>query len=425
MVGYFRQPEATSAIRHGDWLDTGDLGYRADGELYITGRHKDLILKAGRNLYPQEMESVLGEVEGVRKGCVAAFGVTDPAQGTERLVVAAETREQSPPLRERIRSEMNRKLVEVLGLPADEIVLLDPGTLPKTSSGKLRRSDTRLAYQQGRLGRRRAPAVVQWLSLGRRWLAGAFEQGAQAIGRAIYSAYAYAVFLIALALCRATMLAIPPGPRCAAVLRFYARVCLRVAGLPVQVVGMENLIPGPLMMVSNHASYLDALVLIAALPRHFSYVAKKELMRVPVLRTFLKKASHLLVDRVVTAQSVAAAGKMEEWLARGDSILAFPEGTFTRARGLRPFRLGAFRAAARAGRPVVPLAIRGSRHVLPDKSWLIRRSPMQVIIRPPIYPAGSDWASIIRLRDAAFAQILDHCGEPRLEIPSAAVPGQP
>src|SRR5712692_142866 len=79
MREYFRQPEATAAIRHGEWLGSGDLGYWAGGELFITGRSKDIILKAGRNLYPQEIKAADGELEGVRKGCVAAFGITDPA----------------------------------------------------------------------------------------------------------------------------------------------------------------------------------------------------------------------------------------------------------------------------------------------------------------------------------------------------------
>ena len=96
-AGYWRNPTATRAARRDGWMDSGDLGYWADGELFITGRVKDLIKKAGRNLYPQEVEDIVGAIPGIRKGCVAAFGVHDPSVGTERLVVVAETRRPRSP----------------------------------------------------------------------------------------------------------------------------------------------------------------------------------------------------------------------------------------------------------------------------------------------------------------------------------------
>ena len=99
--GYFRNPEATRAAFRDGWCDSGDLGYWADGELFVTGRRKDIIIKAGRNLHPQEIEELVGDVPGVRKGCVAAFGVADPTIGTERLVVVAESRETAPAARQR------------------------------------------------------------------------------------------------------------------------------------------------------------------------------------------------------------------------------------------------------------------------------------------------------------------------------------
>ncbi|GGN71916.1 AMP-binding protein [Nocardia rhizosphaerihabitans] len=92
-AGYFRNPRATTALlRHG-WLDTGDLGYFVDGELYVTGRIKDFIIRAGRNLHPEELERAVGDIPEIRKGCVAAFATAEPAGGTERLVVFAETRQ--------------------------------------------------------------------------------------------------------------------------------------------------------------------------------------------------------------------------------------------------------------------------------------------------------------------------------------------
>ena len=101
-AGYFHAPEATRAVMHEGWMDSGDLGYVAEGELYVTGRRKDLIIKAGRNLYPTELEEVVGDLPGIRKGCVAAFGLSSEELGTERLVVVAETREHAPEARERL-----------------------------------------------------------------------------------------------------------------------------------------------------------------------------------------------------------------------------------------------------------------------------------------------------------------------------------
>ena len=99
--GYFRNPDETRRLFDGEWLDTGDLGYLAGGDIYLTGRAKDLIIRAGRNLHPEELEDAVGAVPGVRPGCVAVFAMPDPEAGTERLVVAAETRVKDPSARRR------------------------------------------------------------------------------------------------------------------------------------------------------------------------------------------------------------------------------------------------------------------------------------------------------------------------------------
>ena len=108
--GYFRNEEASSALfpagRAAGWLDSGDRAYRAEGEFFITGRVKDIILKAGRNLYPHEVEEIAARVKGVRKGCVVAFGAADPVAGTERLIVVAETVENDQAARQRIAREI-------------------------------------------------------------------------------------------------------------------------------------------------------------------------------------------------------------------------------------------------------------------------------------------------------------------------------
>ena len=157
-AGYYRKPEATAAITlPGGWLDSGDLAYRAEGEIFIAGRRKDLIIKAGRNLVPQEIEELAAAVPGIRTGCVVAFGVSRPELGTESLVVVAETRADG----RRGRASAWRRRSPSAWRPRSACRPTwwrssPPGAVPKTSSGKIRRAATRELYLAGTLGRRRA-----------------------------------------------------------------------------------------------------------------------------------------------------------------------------------------------------------------------------------------------------------------------------
>ncbi len=147
--GYFQNPEATAATYKDGWLHTGDLGFLKDGQVYVTGRIKDLIIVNGRNVHPQAVEWAAAEVEGVRRGNVVAFGV--PGAIGEELVVVCETKldpDEYPRLDEEVRRAVNREL----SLMAAAVVFLRPGSLPKTSSGKLQRRKTRTEYLRGSLG---------------------------------------------------------------------------------------------------------------------------------------------------------------------------------------------------------------------------------------------------------------------------------
>jgi acyl-CoA synthetase (AMP-forming)/AMP-acid ligase II len=162
MQGYYRNPEATAEARTADgWHRTGDLGYLADSELFITGRVKDLIIKAGRNIYPQEIEELAADVEGVRRGCVAAFAVPEPRNGTEALVLVAETRATDEPTRARITAEIMRRVNANAHVSPDVIRLVPPQSIPKTPSGKLRRGACRELYLGDALLQRPAPAWLQ------------------------------------------------------------------------------------------------------------------------------------------------------------------------------------------------------------------------------------------------------------------------
>jgi len=139
--GYYRRPEENEALFHDGWLRTGDLAYLLDGEMVMCGRIKDVIIVGGRNVYPEDVERALTGVEGVRPGNVIAFGIDH--EGKEGLVVVAETRAEDPTT---LRRSVAERVRAAVGLPAKDIVLVEPGTLPKTSSGKLQRSLCKARY---------------------------------------------------------------------------------------------------------------------------------------------------------------------------------------------------------------------------------------------------------------------------------------
>src|SRR5205814_78996 len=112
------------------WVNSGDRAYRAEGEIYVTGRVKDIIIKGGRNLYPHEVEELTTRAEGIRKGCVVAFGLSDEGSGTEKLVVVAETRERDAARRSALASAVTDLVSRGLGLPPARVELIPPGSIP-------------------------------------------------------------------------------------------------------------------------------------------------------------------------------------------------------------------------------------------------------------------------------------------------------
>jgi len=413
--GYFRNPEATRATFRDGWCDSGDLGYWADGELFVTGRRKDIIIKAGRNLHPQEIEELVGDVPGVRKGCVAAFGVADPAIGTERLVVVAESRETAPQARERLRAAIVERVVAAVGLPPDTVLVAAPRTVLKTPSGKVRRSATREAYLAGRLEARRS-AQLQWARL----VAGAAVARLRHVPRRApalaYGAWVAALLAVAFPVLWVLVRLLPGARLVDRVVRRWCRIVLALAGCRLRVEGLEHLpAQGPVLFAANHASYLDVVALFAAIPAPFLFVAKRELAAALLIGAVIEKAGHLTVDRVDLSRGVADAERVARVLREGASLLFFPEATFVRAPGVRQFRLGAFKAAVEAKCPVIPVALRGTRDILPAYAWLPRRGTITVTIGAPIVPERSEWREMVRLRDLARAAIVKAAGEPPVE----------
>jgi 1-acyl-sn-glycerol-3-phosphate acyltransferase len=177
---------------------------------------------------------------------------------------------------------------------------------------------------------------------------------------------------------------------------------------------MDALPAGHCIVVANHASYLDGLILQAFLPPRFSYVIKGELQNVPIVHFLLRRIGAKFVERFVAAGSARDARTLLRAAAAGESLAFFPEGTFIREPGLGRFRPGAFAAAIKGGLPVVPLAIIGSRDILPGGTMLPKRGPLQVSILDPILPADASFASSAALADAARHRLLGAIGEPDL-----------
>ncbi|MCB9676187.1 MAG: fatty acyl-AMP ligase [Alphaproteobacteria bacterium] len=145
--GYHRRPDLTAQIYGDGWLRTGDLGYLADGRLFLVGRLKDLIIRNGRNYHPSDVEGVVTSVPGVRHGGAAAFAV-DEGDG-ERVVVVAETREVDPASRQALARAIRSAVADTFGFVPDALALVEPNTIEKTTSGKVRRHRCRDRWLAG------------------------------------------------------------------------------------------------------------------------------------------------------------------------------------------------------------------------------------------------------------------------------------
>lgn len=412
-TGYYRNPSASARLFHDGWLDSGDYAYMAEGEVHVTGRIKDLIKHGGRNLYPYDLEGAAGNLPGIRKGCVAVFGSADPASGTERLVIMAETRERDEAARARLREALNQTAVDVIGMPADDIVLVPPHSVLKTSSGKIRRLASREAYEQGKAV---YAAGLPWLH-GARFAADTamarVKISARRLAALVYGCYAWLFFAPLVLTCGIAIIALHRPPLARRLARLGARMMFRLAGVPLAAHGIERLPSEPHVLVINHSSYLDAIALTALLPAApgYAFAAKREFASQPAMRALLAALGSLFVERFDASRSMQDVEQMTAALKRGENVVVFPEGTFRREAGLRPFHAGAFIAAAKAGAPVVATGLRGTRDALRDGTWLPRRVAITLEIGEALVPSGDDWSATVRASATARSAVSRLCGE--------------
>ena len=414
--GYFRNEAKTKELFHDGWVKSGDRAYIANGDIHITGRVKDIIIRAGRNTYPQEIEEAVSAIPGVRKGGVAAFGSPDPENGTERLVVMAETKETNPEARAKLIAAAHEVVTAIAGSAADDIVLVPPRGVPKTSSGKVRRSSAKELYETGRTNVKQSGVWLQIARLSLSTIGRSASNGMRLIGDTLYAGWWWFVTGLGFLAAYITTMLLPTLSSRWAALRGIARAVLALTGISVKVTGAEHLPRGNAVILFNHTSYMDALVIAAVLPGEPAFVAKKEFADQAFAGSFMKRLGVAFVERFDAAASLADAEAVTGMAKQGRLFVFFPEGTFTRRAGLLGFYMGAFKVAAEAGLPVIPGTLHGVRTLLRGDQWFPRRTPVSVTIEAPLQPAGTDFTAMLALRDQARAAMLKHCGEPDLGL---------
>jgi 1-acyl-sn-glycerol-3-phosphate acyltransferase len=405
-AGYLRNPRATAALiaaGGGGWLRTGDRGYVADGEIFISGRSKDLIIRGGRHVFPYELEDTVAATPGVRRGGVAVFACPDPTTGTERLVVVAETRAVDAGERAELRKQIESRAAAALDSVPEDVVLVPPRTVPKTSSGKTRRAACRELYLAGRLGSERS-VRRQIVALAAQAIVPLLRRAGARVSALAYAGWFWTWFGAGL-LAAWTLANLVPRAAVPRAVAGVARAFFALVGVRLGLRGREQLPASRAVVALNHASYLDGIVALALLPPGARFVVKGELGQNPFLRRALVRLGALFVERFDPKRGIEDTVRLEAAVREGATLVVFPEGTNRRIPGLFPFRMGAFQIAARTGAPVVPGGIVGTRAVLRADQWFPRRAPIEVTLAPPVVAEGDGWEAAVALRDRTRAEI--------------------
>lgn len=416
--GYFQNEQKTRELFSDGWVDTGDQAYLAGGELFITGRIKDIVIRAGQHYYPQELEDPISRLPAVVKNGVVLFGTSDPATGTERIVVAVEAVTEDEQSLALLRQTIRELSASILGQPVDDIVIGGPDTIPRTENGKVRRSVAKAQYETGTLGAPRRSLSQQRFRIGLKAFGAFLVNQGRSLAAIVYAGWWWAVVAATAAASWFAVMLLPGLRWRWAAVRNLCRFALVLVGAPCRIENGSVLSRRDAVLAVNHSSYADALVLAAAVPGEPLYAAKRELADQVFAGPFLRRLGVIFVERHDVAASIADAERMGALARQGRLLVVFPEGTFTGRPGLLPFRLGAFKVACEAALPVIPATIRGTRRMLRGDQWWPRWSPLTMTIGVPIAPDGDDFSAALRLRDRTRAAILANSDEPDLQDPS-------
>jgi len=410
-AGYHANPGASTDLWRGDWLVTGDLGYLADGELFLTGRSKDLIIRAGRNVHPEDVEAEIGSLPGMVPGAVAVFA-RPHHDGEEELVVVFETSEEDGARLAALEHAIRQVSIERFDVRPGAVVHVRPGAIPRTASAKIRRQATRDALASGALAgapispaRTPEPIVVP---AGERPIRPPRPERTGVVD-VCFAAYVWILVGIVVPPLWLTMqLPLPLRTRWTLARRAAALLC-RLAGVDLRVDGRLEGDGGSggrgVVVVANHESVVDGVVVLLAMEDPVVFVSSTDLRRQLVLGRLLGRIGSVFAARGEARTAEAAVRQLSELAASGHTVVVFPEGKLESTDRLDRFHLGAFAAAVSASVPVVPVGIRGSGDVWRSGTRFPRRGRISVEIGDPITPPGTGFSGAVALRDAARAAV--------------------
>jgi fatty-acyl-CoA synthase len=421
MQGYYGDWEETRLIYQKGWWHTGDLAYLAEEEVFVTGRKKDMIIKSGRKVAPEEIEILVSQVSAIRHEGVIAFSV-DYAGG-EKLIIIAETSEINKSKRKKIIEEVKDKIRLILNIIPDQVILLPPNRIPKTYNSKLRRSVCKIFFLEGKFTKDVSILRRQLTKFKSQVILKTITYYLGKFGKVIYSIYVLPIFILTF-LPIYLLIRIFPRFISATLCHYWAKIFFPLIFCPIKIVNKHNLYRDKnVIFVANHSSYLDAFLCFAVLPPKTRFVGKQELANAPIIRDVVRKLDHIMIDRGHFPEGILKAEqKIKQIVSDKNTILIFPEGTFSYPEGLRPFKLGAFRVSVETNTALLPIAIHGTRQILREGEYLLKPRLITVTVGELILPQNEDWQEIIRLRREAYEQIARNCGEPSLDFILAGKP---
>ena len=409
--------------RQSSWQQTGDLGYLADSSLYVVAPDGQKVVKWGSYVSDHALSMVISAVPALAKSSFLYFCVDDQERGEAQwLLLIAGKKWLRLSSAKRLRSSLQHRLMQCFGVVPDHILFLKKEALKRFGSTLEERTQAAsAAYLAGDL--LPSPPWYHHRRLREKLkaLGASILKPVRCLAKIFYSIY-FLLWMLVLFL--PTWLVVMALPRTIGkkIFKLFCKTLFLCVLCPVFVKGRHNLRgKGPFIFAPNHTSYLDVLALISALPSQACFVGKRELKAIPLLGSIFKKMGHLFVDPADFVRGKENLQQITDTL-KTHSIVIYPEGTFTHATGLRPFKLGAFTAAAQTDTPVCPVICKGLRKVFRDREALLCPGVVRIIAKPHLRAKANDISSVVRLRDEVMASIAEDCGEPLLELIAAGPP---